>query len=98
MARRDDDIEALLAEVDANLRGGGGASAPARRGAAVPERQGKRSERLARRGKTAAVGAALAAALVFAVFALVPLLGAFSGAAGAALGTFIALLLVPRRR
>jgi hypothetical protein len=96
MADRDRhmDIEKLLAEVDATL-GETPARPQARAGAGKPpaERQGVG---LAARVSTATVAAAVAAAVVWVAFFFLPFLGATSGAAGAFLGTFIAVLILRR--
>lgn len=88
MAKSDDDIERLLAEVDGTL-GGRGARTPAR-GEPSPAKAPGRVEASAR---VAAVGGALAAAVVFGLFAVLPFFGAFSGAAGAFVATFFIVFL-----
>ncbi len=45
----------------------------------------------------AVVAGVLAALIVFGLFSVLPFLGATSGAAGAFLGTFVAVLLLRRR-
>jgi len=100
-----DDIDKLLAEVDRMTgdapRPGASPVPRARRRAAAAAPEGDSlaavGRDLAGRGRTAAVAAVVAGAGVFAVFAVLPFLGAFSGAAGAALGTFVAVLLLRRR-
>jgi hypothetical protein len=98
MADRDKgtDIDKLLAEVDGMLSGGGtpakGAVAPA--GSAEPSRG-----RFVTQVRTAAISGAVAAVGVFIVFLAVPfVLDASSGAVGAFLGTFGAVLIFRRRR
>ncbi|WP_121193175.1 hypothetical protein [Motilibacter peucedani] len=107
--REDDDIEALLAEVDRSLSSQS-RPAPTARPAVEPARSGGSSRvpgreqeggwraALADRVRIAGTSAALAAAAVFALFAVTPFLGAVSGAAGAALATFVAVAVLARRR
>jgi hypothetical protein len=52
---------------------------------------------VATRVSTAAVSGAVAAALIWVVFAALPFLGATSGAVGAFLATFVAILVLRRR-
>lgn len=84
MAKSDDEIERLLAEVDGTLGRGGGTS-PASGGQPAAAKPPGKFEMSARVG---AVSGALAAAGVFALFAILPFFGAFSGAAGAFVATF----------
>lgn len=91
-----DDINDLMREVDQSLSGGRGRSRrPSRRAGSYPA-----TSSAERRGvvAVATTSAALAAAVVFLLFALTPLLGAISGAAGAFLATFVAVLLSRLRR
>jgi hypothetical protein len=98
MADRDkgSDIDKLLAEVDGMLTGGG---TPAK-GAVAPSSSTEPSRgRLATQVRTAAISGAVAAVGVFIFFFAVPfVLDASSGAAGAFLGTFGAVLIFRRRR
>src|SRR4051794_2224130 len=106
MARRDDpdDIDALLAEVDRTLGGSSAGSAgppakarrskPAPAGASPVERP---RVPLGVRARTAAISGVVGAAVVLALFAFLPFFGAFSGAAGAFLATFITVLVLRRR-
>ncbi|NHC15231.1 hypothetical protein [Motilibacter deserti] len=103
MARRDDpdDIDALLAEVDrtlGNAPSGGAAPDRARRGKPAPSSAAPPATRgaFADRARTAALAGVAGAAVVFALFAFLPFLGAWSGAAGAFLATFVAVLLLRR--
>jgi hypothetical protein len=102
-----DDIDKLLAEVD-RMTGERPATpstppvprARRRRGSEpVPDDDslGSVVHDLGRRGRTAVVAAAVAYAGVFVIFAVLPFFGALSGAAGAALATFVAVLLLRRR-
>lgn len=84
MAKSDDEIERLLAEVDGTL-GRDGRSAPAAGQPAAARPPGK----LEMSARVAAVSGALAAAVVFGLFAVLPFFGAFSGAAGAFTATFV---------
>jgi len=96
------DIEKLLAEVDRSL----GAS-PAQRpsGAADAKPAGEaRTSRFAStragaraRFRFALTAATVAAGGVFLLFAMLPYLGAFSGAAGAFVATFVSLFVFRRR-
>src|SRR5688500_5425043 len=96
MADRDRhmDIEKLLAEVDATL-GETPARPQGRAGAGnrPAERQGAGP---GRRASTATVAAAVRAVVIWVPFFFLPLLGAPSGAAGAFLGTSIAVLSLRR--
>lgn len=83
MAKSDDEIERLLAEVDGTLGRGGRGTPAASQPAAKPPGKFEMSARVA------AVSGAMAAALVFALFAVLPFFGAFSGAAGAFTATFV---------
>ncbi len=83
MAKSDDEIERLLAEVDGSL-GGRGSRTPARNETAPAAPAGK----LETSARVAAVSGALAAAVIFGLFAVLPFFGAFSGAAGAFTATF----------
>ena len=104
MAERDkrSEIDKLLAEVEATLgdqpaaprSGRGSQPAERRRDTSPAEATGSG---LVARVSTAAVTGAVAAGLVWIAFFFLPFLGATSGAAGAFLATFIALLVVRRR-
>jgi hypothetical protein len=83
VAKSDDEIERLLAEVDGTLGRGGRTTSGS--GQAEPAKPPGKLEMSARVG---AVSGALAAAGVFALFAVLPFFGAFSGAAGAFVATF----------
>jgi hypothetical protein len=89
------DIDKLLAEADQVLAGEGGT--PAR---AVQPRQGAEPVpgRLVPQVRAAAVSGAVAAAVVWFLFAVLPFLGATSGAVGAFLAAFMAVLVFRRRR
>jgi hypothetical protein len=89
------EIDKLLAEADQMLAGAG--ATPVR---AVQPRQGTESEpgRLVGQLRTAAVSGAVAATAVWFLFAVLPFLRATSGAAGAFLATFMAVLVFRRRR
>jgi hypothetical protein len=96
MADRDKgtDIDKLLAEVDGMMGGGTpakGAVAPS--GSAEPSRGP-----IAGRLRTATISGGVAAVGVWCVFAVLPFLAAPSGAVGAFLGTFAAVLIFRRRR
>lgn len=100
MARGDsEDIEKLLREAEQTLSGGPAAVPVTRSGSsraartAPPARNGGRGV-----VRIAALSGAAAATLVFAVFALLPFLGAISGAAGAFVGVFLAVLIGRLRR
>lgn len=95
MARGDsDDIEKLLREAEQTLSGRTGAE-PARRPGSRQAARSTPPERNAGRGAVgiAATSGAAAAALVFVLFGLLPFLGALSGAAGAFVGVFLAVLI-----
>jgi hypothetical protein len=89
------DIEKLLAEADATLAGAGGTP-----GRAVQHRQATESEpgRLVQQLRAAAVSGAVAGGAVWFLFAVLPFLSATSGAVGAFLATFVAVLVFRRRR
>lgn len=91
-ADRRNDIEKLLADAEAAL-GAGSPPAQARPPAAGENTTGV----LVRRMRFAALAGATTAAAVWLLFALLPFLGATSGAAGAFLATFVALVLLRRR-
>lgn len=90
---KETDIDRLLAEVEGTLSGKP-AGTPARREAREPEanRVG-----LVARARTAAMAGAGAAAVVWVMFALLPFLRATSGAAGAFIAAFVAVLVLRRR-
>ncbi|RZS91791.1 hypothetical protein EV189_1041 [Motilibacter rhizosphaerae] len=105
MARDDDDIEALLADVERTLGRGGPAPErqPARRSDPAPApRSSSRLDGVragvAARFRAALVAAVVAGAAVFALFAVTPFLGAVSGGAGAAVAAFVAVGVTYRRR
>ena len=89
------DIDKLLAEADRMLAGAG--AAPVR---AVQPRQDTESDpsTLVQQLRAAAISGAVAAAAVWFLFALLPFLGATSGAVGAFLAAFMAVLVFRRRR
>ncbi|MDQ1629084.1 MAG: hypothetical protein QOI54_2828 [Actinomycetota bacterium] len=99
MAERDEptDIDKLLAEVDGML----GDRAPARPAARAPAARAASDADepagVVRRVRAAAVSGALAAGVVWVAFALLPFLRATSGAAGAFLAAFVAVLVLRRR-
>jgi hypothetical protein len=89
------DIDKLLAEADQMLAGGG--AAPVR---AVQPREGTEPEpgRLVQQVRAAAISGAVAAGAVWVLFAVLPFLRAGSGAVGAFLAAFTAVLVFRRRR
>ena len=89
------DIDKLLAEADQMLAGPG--ATPAR---AVEPRKGTEAEpgRVVEQLRAAALSGAVAAAAVWVLFAVLPFLRATSGAAGAFLAAFAAVLVFRRRR
>jgi hypothetical protein len=89
------DIDKLLAEADQMLAGAG--ATPVR---AVQPREGTEPEpgRLVQQLRAAAFSGAVAAAAVWVLFAVLPFLRATSGAVGAFLATFVAVLVFRRRR
>ena len=97
MADRDkgSDIDKLLAEVDGMMSGGGtpGSRAVAPKGAAQSWSDG-----IVGQVRTAALSGAAAAVSVWVLFALLPFLRAPSGAIGAFLAAFGAVLVFRRRR
>jgi hypothetical protein len=94
MADRDKpgDIDKLLAEVERTLGGAAGAPRPSREHAPA-----RRAGGPVARVRTAAVSGVVAAVVVWVAFALLPFLGATSGAAGAFLAAFVAVLVLRRR-
>jgi len=87
------EIEKLLAEVDRVVDG-----KPARdTGSGGGRTADSFGARMSARARGAAVAGVLAAVVVWVIFAVLPFLGAFSGAAGAFLATFAAVLLLRRR-
>jgi hypothetical protein len=101
MADRDDrtDVDKLLAEVDGMLAGGG--STPQRPVQPVGETKGepdKSSGWLVGQVRAAFMSGVGAGVVVWFVFAVLPFLRANSGAIGAFLGTFLAVLVFRRRR
>jgi hypothetical protein len=89
------DIDKLLAEAEQMIAGPGATPAHA-----VEPRQGTESEpgRLVEQVRAAALSGAVAAAAVWFLFAVLPFLRATSGAAGAFLAAFAAVLVLRRRR
>ena len=85
------EVDRLLAEVDGML-GDGPKRSVQPHGSAEPA-----SRPLMGRLRTALVAGAAAGVGVWVLFALLPFLRAGSGGAGAALATFVAVLLWPRR-
>jgi hypothetical protein len=96
MAERDKgtDVDKLLAEVDGMLTGGGTTPARSVQPHGAPERAGGFAGQL----RVAAASGAFAAVVVWFVFAILPFLGANSGAIGAFLAAFFAVLVFRRRR
>lgn len=94
MAERDKptDIDKLLAEVDAMTSG-----VPAARRPATPPARVEEPGGFMGRVRTAATAGVVGGGVVWVMFALLPFLRAGSGAAGAFLATFIAVLLLRRR-
>lgn len=98
-----DDFEALLAEVERTLGGAGTGTGgppaersgpePARRDAGTEEGRGSLS-----RVRRAVLAGGVAAGGVWLLFLMLPFLGSVSGAAGAFVGAFVAVLLLGRRR
>jgi hypothetical protein len=89
------DIDKLLAEVDGMLSGGG---TPASRPVVPAGADETASGGLVARVRVAAVSGGVAAVVVWFMFAVLPFLQAFSGAAGAFLAAFFAVLVFRRRR
>ena len=89
------DIEKLLAEADAAIAGAGGT-----RGRAVQPRPGTEPEPggIVQQLRAAALSGAVAGGAVWFLFAVLPFLRATSGAVGAFLATFVAVLVFRRRR
>jgi hypothetical protein len=96
MAERDKgtDVDKLLAEVDGMLTGGGATPARSVQPHGAPERAGGFAGQL----RVAAASGALAAVVVWFAFAILPFLRANSGAIGAFLAAFLAVLVFRRRR
>ncbi|MCI0689761.1 MAG: hypothetical protein L0Y54_21365 [Sporichthyaceae bacterium] len=96
------EYDKLLAEVDGALSG---------KPATTPERRPARADRgeldtgsapslrarLMSRIRVSFIAAAVAAGLVWLLFAILPVLASWSGAAGAFIGTFVAVLVLRRR-
>ena len=97
MADRDKgtDIEKLLAEVDGMLTPGG---TPAGRGVAPKPAARSWSDGIVAQVRTAAVSGVVASVGVWFLFAVLPFLRAPSGAIGAFLAAFGAVLVFRRRR
>jgi len=87
------DIDKLLAEADQMIAGAG--ATPVRAG---QPRQDTEPGMLVQQMRSAAVSGAVAAAAVWVLFAVLPFLRATSGAVGAFLATFVAVLVFRRRR
>jgi hypothetical protein len=92
------DIDKLLAEVDGMLTGGGTPKRPVAPVDSGPSAPDGLLGGLVAQVRTAAVSGVVAAAGVWLLFAVLPFLGAGSGAVGAFLGTFFAVLVFRRRR
>jgi hypothetical protein len=94
MAERDKptDVDKLLAEVDA-MTGG----TTARRPAAQPPARTEPAGGFTARVRTAATAGVVGGGVVWVMFAVLPFLRAGSGAIGAFLATFVAVLLLRRR-
>jgi len=92
---KESDIDKLLAEVNSALEGKPDRSVvpTAGRGQEHPTLRARATNRLS----SAAVAGLIAAGVVWLLFVFLPFLGAPSGAAGAFLGVFAAVLLVHRR-
>src|SRR5262245_19025456 len=87
------EIEKLLAEVDRVVDG-----KPARdTGAGGGRTEDSFGARMSARALDSAVACVLSAVVFWVIFAVLPFLGSFSGAAGAFLATFAAVLLLRRR-
>lgn len=102
MARQDqpDDIEALLAEVERTLGGSAtSGSPPAPRPGSAPASRDAEADGGGSLGRVrrAVLAGGVAAAGVWVLFLLLPFLGSVSGAAGAFVGAFVAVLLLGRR-
>jgi hypothetical protein len=97
MADRDKgtDIDKLLAEVDGMLGGGG---KPASRPVVPADAAATSPGRFVAQARTAALAGVVAGGAVFCIFAVLPFLGAFSGASGAFLAAFAAVMIFRRRR
>jgi hypothetical protein len=97
MADRDKgtDIDKLLAEVDGMLTGGGAA---AKRPVAPADSEESKPGFIVAQIRAATTSGVVAAAGVFCVFAILPFQRAPTGAIGAFLGTFAAVLIFRRRR
>jgi hypothetical protein len=89
------DIDKLLAEADQMLAGAGAAPV---RPVQPRERTESEPDRLVQQLRAAAFSGAVAAGAVWVLFAVLPFLRATSGAVGAFLATFVAVLVFRRRR
>ena len=89
------DIDRLLAETDIALSGAGGRPARPVQAQRDPDSP---SGGLVSQLRVAGVSAAVTAATVWMLFAVLPFLRATSGAVGAFLATFVAVLVLRRRR
>jgi hypothetical protein len=93
-ADKRNEIEKLLAEVDRVVDG-----KPSRDRSSGGHRPAKDfGPSVTARARAAALSGAVAAVVVWAIFAVLPFLDAFSGAAGAFLATFAAVLVLRWRR
>jgi hypothetical protein len=100
MADRDKgtDIDKLLAEVDGMLSGDGSPKRPVAPVERAEPDSGGLFGALAARARTATVSAVVAGVGVWLIFAVLPFLRAGSGAVGAFLGAFAAVMVFRRRR
>lgn len=89
------DIDKLIAEVDGMLSGGG---TPPSRAVQPPGATQSWTDGIVTHVRTAVVSGATAAVAVFCLFAVLPFLRAPSGAVGAFLAAFGAVLVFRRRR
>lgn len=89
------DVDKLLAEVDGMLTGGGSTPTRSVQPHGAPERD---PGGLVGQLRAAAISGAFAAVVVWFVFAILPFLRANSGAVGAFLAAFFAVLVFRRRR
>ena len=89
------DVDKLLAEVDGMMSGGG---TPSNREVQPKGAAQSWTDGIVTHVRTAAVSGAVAAVGVWCLFAVLPFLGATSGAFGAFLAAFAAVLIFRRRR
>ncbi len=90
----DDDLERLLREVEASL---GGPPAQRPKGEVTPSKP-RGGGGVSRAVPTALVSAGAAGVVVWFLFAVLPFVSAWSGAWGAALATFVTVLVLRWRR